>query len=193
MGTLLPPSIGEGGAVSANSTFGTVDLGGASTQIAFFLPSQDISEGLYKLQVGSERHWNIYATSYLQFGFDSARQRYENDLVADKIASASKDGSPKKDSVTNSRQSHSAVTDCYFSGYTGNVSYTHADGSRETYTVSGPSRASKDQFDRCYDSIQPLLMEGINSFCNWVYDGQVRKYCNIFGPAYNAIYQYTFN
>jgi hypothetical protein len=29
---------------------------------------QDISEGLFKLQVGSQRHWNLYAKSFLDYG-----------------------------------------------------------------------------------------------------------------------------
>lgn len=40
MGTLLPASKGTGTAFGGNTTYGTLDLGGASTQIAFFIPSQ---------------------------------------------------------------------------------------------------------------------------------------------------------
>ena len=49
-GTLLPNSAGTGTA-SSNNTWGTIDLGGASLQIAFYVPSQDISENLFKLQI----------------------------------------------------------------------------------------------------------------------------------------------
>lgn len=38
--------------VTGRDTYGTLDLGGASSQIAFFLPSQDYSEGLYRLNIG---------------------------------------------------------------------------------------------------------------------------------------------
>lgn len=87
MGTLLPgTSGGFGAAIPTNATYGTLDLGGASTQISFFIPSQDISEGLFKLQIGSQRHWNIYAVSYLQFGIVSARLRYINALITNQLS-----------------------------------------------------------------------------------------------------------
>ena len=38
-------------------------------------PEQDILSNLFKLQVGSQKHWNIYAHSFLQYGHVSARQR----------------------------------------------------------------------------------------------------------------------
>jgi hypothetical protein len=87
MGTLLPATSGGfGAAIPTNATYGTLDLGGASTQISYFVPSQDISEGLFKLQIGSQRHWNIYAVSYLQFGIVSARLRYINALITNQVS-----------------------------------------------------------------------------------------------------------
>jgi Golgi nucleoside diphosphatase len=55
MGTLLPASHGTGIVSNVNDTYGTVDLGGASTQIAYYIPTQDILEGLYKFQLGSQK------------------------------------------------------------------------------------------------------------------------------------------
>ena len=175
MGTLLPPSVGEGGAVSTNSTFGAVDLGGASSQISFFLPSQDISEGLYKLQVGSERHWNIYAKSFLQFGYNAAKQRYQQDLISNKIGST--EDADSSTAVATPKEMHDAITACYFSGYSENVPYKFKNGSSAMYTIAGPSKAFEDQFDQCYASMQPLLMKDINAFCNKVYDDQVLLNC----------------
>ncbi|CAM9196644.1 unnamed protein product, partial [Ectocarpus fasciculatus] len=175
MNSLLPSSVGSGGSVSTNSTYGTLDLGGASTQIAFFLPSQDISEGLYKLQVGAQRHWNIYATSYLQFGFNSARLRFQNDLITNKIASTGSEKVEKNAATT--YEKHNAITACYYSGYTENFQYKDANGTVKTYTVSGPKESTADQFDKCYASLEPLLMKSINKFCNLVYDNQ----CSIGG------------
>lgn len=159
--------------MGTNSTYGTLDLGGASTQIAFFLPSQDISEGLYKLQVGSQRHWNIYATSYLQFGHNSARLRFQNDLISDKIASTGSNKKVDKKGVS-AYDKHNAITACYYSGYTENFQYKNENGTVKSYTVSGPEKPSHDQFDQCYASLEPLLMKSINKFCNKVYDNQVR-------------------
>ena len=83
MGTLLPASQGLGVVLGVNSTYGTIDLGGASTQIAYFLPSQDILEGLYKFQLGGQKVWNVYTKSFLQFGIVSARQRHIAWLIDD--------------------------------------------------------------------------------------------------------------
>ena len=45
MGNLLPASQGTGSVVDMdlNTSYGTLDLGGSSTQIAFFVPSQELS------------------------------------------------------------------------------------------------------------------------------------------------------
>jgi len=86
LGSLLPASAGLGEGYM-NSSYGTLDLGGSSTQIAFYVPSQDISEGLYKLQIGGQKHWNVYTKSFLQFGVVSARKRHLG-LVADAAVKA---------------------------------------------------------------------------------------------------------
>lgn len=177
MGTLLPDTLKhKSGSVSTNSTYGTLDLGGASTQIAFFLPSQDISEGLYKLQVGSQRHWNIYATSYLQFGVNSARLRYQHDLITNRIASATKSGPSSSKEVCSKERPCSAVTDCFFSGYSEVYKYVTENGTKAQYSISGPKKKSADQFDKCYESVKPLMMKSINAFCDWVYDHQVSTF-----------------
>ena len=62
------------------NTFGTIDLGATSSQIAFYVPSQDISSGLFKLQLGTFQSWNLYAKSFLQFGYDTARLRHLRNL-----------------------------------------------------------------------------------------------------------------
>ncbi len=78
-GNLIPESEGLGsvtGSSNMSQSFGTLDLGGSSTQIAFYLPSEDIMEGLYKLQIGGQKHWNVYTKSFLKFGITSARRRH---------------------------------------------------------------------------------------------------------------------
>lgn len=77
LGTLIPPTSSPhkppGGLPPA--AFGTIDLGGASTQIAFVEPNQDVMANLFPLAIGEQVHWNIYAHSFLQFGHNSARLR----------------------------------------------------------------------------------------------------------------------
>ena len=76
-GNLIPASTGIGAVTQThvNASFGTLDLGGSSTQIAFFLPNEDYMEGLYRLQIGGQRYWNVYTKSFLQFGINSSRKR----------------------------------------------------------------------------------------------------------------------
>jgi len=80
-GTLISNIVGSGTATAVKS-YGTVEMGGASSQIAFFRPEQDILSNLFKLQVGSQKHWNIYAHSFLQYGRVSARQRMWSHLAS---------------------------------------------------------------------------------------------------------------
>ena len=88
-GNLIPASQGMGQVTHghANGSFGTLDLGGSSTQIAFFLPSEDYMEGLYKLQIGGQKHWNVYTKSFLEFGINSSRKRMFR-LLAENAVSA---------------------------------------------------------------------------------------------------------
>jgi hypothetical protein len=81
LGNLIPESKGLGSVYNTTQTYGTVDLGGSSTQISFFLPSEDYMEGLYKLQIGGQKHWNVYTRSSLQFGINSARRRHFQTLT----------------------------------------------------------------------------------------------------------------
>ncbi|CAE7427857.1 ENTPD1 [Symbiodinium microadriaticum] len=159
-GTLLP-SIHGSGAVNKplNGTFGTVDLGGASTQIAFFVPSQDISEGLFKLQIGSQRHWNIYAKSFLKYGHNSARERHFA-AIAERSVKSSDD-----------EYSRDAEDDCLFSGYSESLSPSQT-GHNRVVVISGPAEPREDQFDRCSAAVQTLLNKRLNEFCNTVYDNE---------------------
>ena len=62
-------------------TVGALDLGGASTQVGFFDPNQNIMANLFKLQIGASKHWNIYGHSYLYFGINEAYSRLNSRLA----------------------------------------------------------------------------------------------------------------
>ncbi|KAL3942559.1 MAG: hypothetical protein SGBAC_003269 [Bacillariaceae sp.] len=82
MGTLVEQSEGIGTVVNPKLTYGSMDLGGASTQIAFYEPDEDIMANLFKLQIGQAKHWNVYAHSYLYFGMNEARKRFQAKLAS---------------------------------------------------------------------------------------------------------------
>mmetsp|Transcript_32082 Transcript_32082/g.78140 ORF Transcript_32082/g.78140 Transcript_32082/m.78140 type:complete len:732 (+) Transcript_32082:86-2281(+) len=66
--------------VDPKLTYGMVEMGGASTQIAFFENSQDLMANLFKLQLGATRHWNVYVHSYLYVGINGAFSRLNGRL-----------------------------------------------------------------------------------------------------------------
>lgn len=172
MGTLLPNSQGIGEVNDANTTFGTLDLGGASTQIAFYVPSQNMLEGLYKLQLGGQKQWNVYTKSFLQFGVVSARLRHHNSIADAAVASLAKKlgkGTP----ITPDTKI-SAVNYCFHSGYTEQVTDTSG---RFHVQLNGPSNSDESQLSKCRDSIMPLMQKELDSFCDKVYHGD----CSIAG------------
>jgi hypothetical protein len=189
--TLLPNSAGTGTATS-NNTWGTLDLGGASLQIAFYVLSQDISENLFKLQIGGQKHWNVYTKSYLSFGHVSARRRYlafisdkaieyhkyEKDRKANRmiiLSEMNKMGRILEDfnvsyyTSNNNKTTLTASTHCFPSGYKEKAWGTFKN---ESVYVSGPSYSSDDQFERCVESMRYLLEKQHSGFCNRVYDHQ---------------------
>lgn len=180
MGVLLPATQGTGTVDVASlntTTFGTLDLGGASSQIAFFLPSQDISEGLFKLHIGAQKHWNIYTKSYLTFGQQSARERHLQ-LLAD----LSPDKSGPANGTTVSKES--VLNFCFHAGYAEEVAtYSASSRWRRVVRVVGPTLPARDQFDRCSSLLRPLMEEDHSDFCDTVYDGQ----CSIYGSYQPAI------
>jgi Golgi nucleoside diphosphatase len=191
MGTLLPASEGQGTASPRDQTYGTLDLGGSSSQIAFFVPSQvdlfipsyihtnltcsfyyymkDVSEGLFKLQIGCHKHWNVYTKSFLQFGHVSARIRHVNGLADDAVRNMNLN-IPVVPNVLNY---------CFFSGYSENVYVPATEDIKSNIQVliTGPPVPAQDQLYRCLDAVRPLLVKYNNDYCNVVYDGQ----CSING------------
>lgn len=83
MGSLLDNSEGVGTVIDPVSTYGALDLGGASTQISFYDPAEDIMSQLFKLQIGASKHWNIYTHSFLYFGVNAAYERLNARLYYD--------------------------------------------------------------------------------------------------------------
>jgi hypothetical protein len=84
LGNLMMNSEGAGEAGgSAIQTYGALDMGGASTQISFYQPDGDVMSGLFKLQIGQGKHWNVYAHSHLMFGHNAAEDRFKARLVKD--------------------------------------------------------------------------------------------------------------
>lgn len=84
MGNLLPESEGAGTVINPKLTYGALDMGGASTQISFYEPNEDIMANLFKIQIGQAKHWNLYAHSFLYYGINEARDRFYAQLLHSK-------------------------------------------------------------------------------------------------------------
>ena len=157
MKTLLPASKGAGVVYDVNSTYGTVDLGGASTQIAYFLPSQDILEGLYKFQIGNQKIWNVFTKSFLSFGVVSARERHMGKLIDAYLSRI-----PKGVNLTDLRTENP----CFYAGY----SETAKDQKhKHQIEVTGPELPLSDQLEQCMNLLRPLMEKSHNGFCKEVF------------------------
>jgi len=117
-----------------------VDIGGASTQIAFFVPNQDILANMFKLQLGAQKHWNVYVHSFLYFGVNSARDRFHTLIIGEAMQAGKK----------------RATNPCYPSGYSEN--YVGEDG--KTYVIEGstPNIPSMD----AYVEVATLLLRKVS-------------------------------
>ena len=83
MGTLIKDSedsVGGDAVTNPKLTYGMLEMGGASTQIAFYENSRDLMANLFKLQLGGARHWNVYVHSYLYVGINGAWSRMNGRL-----------------------------------------------------------------------------------------------------------------
>lgn len=83
LGTLVQDTEGTGTVLNPHRTWGMLEMGGASTQIAWFQNDEDVMANLIKLQIGAARHWNVYAHSFLYFGINGAWSRLNAKLYGD--------------------------------------------------------------------------------------------------------------
>ncbi len=148
LGKLLPASAGTG-TVDANSSVGALDLGGASTQISFFVPDQDILANMFKLQIGAQKHWNIYTHSFLYFGVNSARDRLHQGLAEAQAGDRRKRADPPV--VRNP---------CLPAGYEEEVEAANKSWSVLIQGVKAP-------FEECLTTVIPLLRKVRPGF-GWV-------------------------
>eukprot|EP01034_Spumella_vulgaris_P022907 gene22907-29084_t len=186
MGSLLPSSTGGGLISEANRTYGTLDLSDSSAQIAFYVPSSqnDKTDGLFNLQIGNQKHWNVYTKSFLQFGMVSARTRHLTDLVDHFL-----DSNPVQSSGTrvpaSAGSSSSPLNYCFHAGYSENA--VDSTGVR-TVEVSGPLMPLQDQLTRCTQSVRELMERKFGRFCSEHNHGD----CTIGGAYQPALSGETF-
>jgi hypothetical protein len=173
LGDLLEQSEGHGTVVNPRHTHGALDLGGASTQVSFYEPHEDVMANLFKFQVGQAKHWNVYAHSFLYYGMNEAINRFQARLAADKttrerlvtgVFNPCLPGGAQMEIRTNIHlDEQGQETWGYLAG-----SYPSDDGSYQAVLKNdGPA----GDFDLCMNLTQGLLHLEKNSWCQFAHRG----------------------
>lgn len=212
-GNLIPESEGLGTVTGNNisQSFGTIDLGGASTQIAFYLPSEDLMEGLYKLQIGGQKHWNVYTKSFLKFGLNSARRRHFEYLAMEHLRRMGITGDHAiiahiaEEKQVSGNYMVEVDNPCFHQGFS-EVAFglnavtspkyassslldlsmkTSGTASGKPYTLREDDTYSYDlsRFQKCREALIPLMEKDKDDYCDEAYHGE----CSIGGQYQPAI------
>lgn len=146
---------GFGSSSSDRSTYGFLDMGGASTQIAFEPSSeeqgksQDLMDVRLRLMSGEEISHKIFVTTWLGYGTNQARERHVGQAIKqhEQLRSLVEDTSPLADIVKDP---------CLPSGLTLAESPVYTEPStsheRKAHTLLGTG-----SFERCLQDTLPLL------------------------------------
>ncbi len=171
LGNLLQSSEGTGTVSSPKLTHGTVEMGGASSQIAFYQNNEDIMSSLFKLQIGQGKHWNVYAHSFLYFGVNEAWDR-----LGAKLATSS--------GVTNSSNIEGSVHNPCLAGgakldFDSKIFYVDGheshlrdeDGRYSSYSTVLRNDNATGDFEKCSEIAQSLVNKEYNGWCNFAHNG----------------------
>ncbi|KAM9897322.1 hypothetical protein OXX79_006951 [Metschnikowia pulcherrima] len=137
----------SGNSGSAQNSVGFMDMGGASTQIAF-VPSQDEitrhDEDLSTVTLmtidGKPQTWRVFVETWLGFGANQGRKRYLDNLIS--LAAASRPG----------KRSKVVLDPCMPAG---SVLKKHM-YEKKPYTIQGTGN-----YESCLREIYPLLMKHV--------------------------------
>jgi len=170
MGNLLQESEGAGSVVNPKLTYGALDMGGASTQISFYEPDEDIMSGLFKLQIGQGKHWNLYAHSFIYFGINEARHRFQAKLLSgttasnrllDGVYNPCLPGGAKQETRLNIHMTPSGEETWDFSG--GNEGY---------YQATLFNHEATGNFESCLEYTKSTLHLENNAWCEFAHKGE---------------------
>jgi Golgi nucleoside diphosphatase len=172
MGNLVEESEGMGTVVSPKLSYGALDMGGASTQISFYEPNEDIMANLFKLQIGQGKHWNLYAHSFLYYGINEARNRLHAYILEGKgVTERLVDGVHNPCLPGGSRQ------DVRLSIHIDSVGeetweYTGDDSQNGFYQAILKNDNDKGDFDACMDYAKGILHLDKNKWCDFAHRGE---------------------
>jgi Golgi nucleoside diphosphatase len=155
-------------------SYGALDMGGASTQISFYEPNEDIMSNLFKVPIGQTKPWNIYAHSFLLYGVNEASRRFQARLVANKtseqrlargIYNPCLPGGARQEVQTNIHVSISGVeTLQYESG-------KHVSGDNGYYQAILVNENKRGDAEQCLSLARDLLHLEKNDWCEFAHRG----------------------
>lgn len=185
LGDLLEQSEGAGTVVNPRKTHGALDLGGASTQISFYEPSEDVMANLFKLQIGQAKHWNVYAHSFLYYGMNEALDRVQARLAAGKSSQERLVDGIHDPCLPGNAKPRLIRTDIHLDpndttsetwNYTG--TYPSGDG---TYQAMLKNDKKGGDFDACMNLTEQLLHLEKNAWCDFAHKGDC-SFAGIYQP-----------
>jgi len=179
LGTLIQSSEGSGAVINPTLTHGSIEIGGASAQIAFYQNNEDIMANLFKLQIGQGKHWNVYAHSYLYFGIDEAYNRLGALLATGQSSSSS---SSVASSVYNpclpGGSQISFQSDIYF--FEGHETRLSVAGQDKSYSTVLKNDHSTGDYQQCSAIANSLVNKRYNTWCDFAHHGSC---------GFNGVYQ----
>lgn len=179
-GKILQDSAGSGTVVSPRETYGALDLGGASTQIGFYEPNEDIMANLFKLQIGQGKHWNVYTHSFLGFGINEATSRFEARLADGRspeerlvqgVHNPCLPGGSKKDIRTNIHINENGME-------TWTSAENYANG---FYQATLINKEEAGNFEQCKSLVHELLHMEQNAWCDYDHKGDC-SFAGVYQP-----------
>ena len=176
LGSLLKSSEGSGTVINPQPHHGTVELGGASSQITFYQPNEDVMSNLFKLQIGQGKHWNLYAHSFLYFGINEAWNRMGALISTGESAEI-------ESTVHNPCLPGGSKTPFESSIYfvDGRESFkTDNNGNEQTYKVVLKNDENTGNYEQCAAIANALLNKKYNTWCNFAH----HESC-----SFNGVYQ----
>lgn len=156
---------------SKPATYGVIDIGATSTQIAFAPVNMAVLDNTFTVNLGMQSLWQIYATSYLDLGYSQALALHLQGLADEFYA------------VPDSAVVPTMLDYCFYSGYTENVENTNG---TLNVQIWGPAVPAGNQLDLCIDVIESFLFAGSNKFCETAYPEQCA-----FGDRYQPPVQHA--
>lgn len=183
LNVLVPESQGAGTVIDPKLTYGALDMGGASTQISFYEPNEDIMSNLFKLQIGSGKHWNLYAHSFLHYGIVEAQRRFEARLadghtstqrLIDGIYNPCLPGGSSKEIRTNIH--FNSTTELETWHYT--EDYASGNG---FYPALLQNNNATGDFSECMKHTYELLNLHSNSWCEFSHNGEC-SFAGVYQP-----------